>query len=64
MCKEKEIERLNEIDEHYNRILTDSNLRNSFDYILYNNYNKESEDEVINLVKNLMLDEKWNNRGI
>ena len=59
-----EAKRLLEIDEHYNRILTDSNLRNSFDYILYNNYNKESEDEVINLVKNLMLDEKWNNRGI
>ena len=53
-----ESKRLLEIDEHYNRILTDDNLRNSFDYILYNNYNKESEDEVINLVKKLMLNEK------
>lgn len=53
--------RLLEIDEHYKRITTDENLRNMFDYILYNNYDKASEDEIINLVKKLMLEE---NRGI
>lgn len=56
-----EKDRLLEIDEHYRRITTDENLRNMFDYILYNNYDKTSENEIINLVKKLMLEE---NRGI
>lgn len=51
---EVEAKRLLEIDEHYNRILTDENLRNMFDYILYNNYDKASEDELIELVKKLI----------
>lgn len=59
-----EKDRLIEIDEHYNKINTDENLRNMFDYVLYNNYDKESEDLVISLVSKLMLDEKWKNRGI
>ena len=53
-----EKDRLLEIDEHYKRITTDENLRNMFDYILYNNYDKTSEDEIISLVKKLMLEEK------
>lgn len=50
-----ENKRILEIEEHYNRINTDNNLRNMFDYILYNDYNKESEEEVISLVSKLML---------
>ncbi len=46
--------RLKEIDEHFNRINTDENLRNMFDYVVYNNYDKESEDEVIELVRKLI----------
>lgn len=49
-----EKDRLLEIDEHYNRILSDENLRNQFDYIFYNNYDKESEDKLIELVKKLL----------
>jgi guanylate kinase len=45
--------RLNEIDEHYNKIMN-SNLLEQFDYVLYNNYDKESEDKIINLVKELV----------
>ena len=45
--------RLKEIDEHYTRINTDENLQNMFDYIVYNNYDQESEDEVIKLVKKI-----------
>ena len=56
--------RLAEIDQHYQRIMTDETLRNMFDYVLYNNYDKESEDTVIRLVSKLMLEEKWKNRGI
>lgn len=51
---EKEKERLSEIDEHYARIMNDENLRNQFDYIVYNNYDIESENNIIDLVKSLM----------
>lgn len=59
-----EKDRLAEIDEHYKRVTTDENLRNMFDYVLYNNYDKESENLVIRLVSKLILEEKWKNRGI
>lgn len=59
-----EKDRLNEIDEHYQKVTTDENLRNMFDYVLYNNYDKQSEDLVISLVSKLMLEERWKNRGI
>lgn len=49
-----EKQRLLEIDEHYNKIMSDTNLRNQFDYIVYNNYDKNSEDEIIELVKKLI----------
>lgn len=52
---EVEQKRLLEIDEHYKRITTDEKLRSMFDYILYNNYDKGSEEEVINFVKELMI---------
>ena len=51
---EKEKERLAEIDEHYNKIMSDENLRNQFDYIVYNNYDEDSEKEIINIVKKMM----------
>ncbi|MBR3325647.1 MAG: hypothetical protein IKG14_06385 [Clostridia bacterium] len=50
----KEIERLNEIDDHYNRILKDKDLKKQFDYLVYNNYDKESEQKILNLVNNLI----------
>ena len=61
LSKEKEEERLKEIDEHYNKIFTDDNLRNMFDYIVYNNYDEASEKEIMELVKE-MLDESNKNR--
>ncbi len=51
---EVEKSRLLEIDEHYNRIMNDNNLRSMFDYIVYNDYNKQSENEIINLVRTLL----------
>ena len=56
-----EEKRLLEIDEHYKNITTNEALRNMFDYTLYNNYDKASEDALIDFVKNLMIKE---NRGI
>lgn len=58
LSPEVEKKRLLEIDEHYNKICNDSNLRNMFDYIVYNNFDKESEDNIINLVKKIMIDKK------
>ncbi len=55
LTPEVEQKRLLEIDEHYKRITTDEKLRSMFDYILYNNYDKESEEEIINFVKELMV---------
>ena len=47
-----------EIEEHYNRMNNEQELRGMFDYIIYNNYDKESEDEIINLVRKLQKEEK------
>ncbi len=58
LSKEKEIERLNEIDEHYNRIMTDENLRSQFDYFFYNNYDKESEEKLLKLVTDILENEE------
>ena len=54
LSKEKEVERLKEIDEHYNKIIEDEELRSQFDYIVKNSYNKTSEEEILNLVRNLI----------
>ena len=54
LSKEKEIERINEIDEQYNMFINDINFQNKFDNILYNNYDKESEQQLLNLVKNIL----------
>lgn len=58
LAPQVEKDRLLEIDEHYERITTDENLRNMFDYTIYNNYDEKSEDEFIDLVSNLIQKEK------
>ena len=55
--KEEENERINEIDEHYNRVTTDENLRNQFDYIFYNNYDEESLQKLLDLVSEILKQE-------
>lgn len=57
--KEKEIERIKEIDEHYAKITTDKKLRNMFDYVVYNNYDETSEKEILNIVKELLKKDKF-----
>lgn len=59
LAPEVEKQRILEIDEHYNKIMTDESLRNMFDYVLYNRYDKESEEKVLDLVSHLMLEEKY-----
>lgn len=53
---EVEEKRILEIDEHYKRITTDEKLRKMFDYTIYNNYDEESEVELINLVKKMLIE--------
>lgn len=54
LSPEQEKERLEEIQEHYKTIMENEDLRKQFDYIVYNNYDKESEENIINLVKEIM----------
>lgn len=54
---EVEENRLKEIDEHLERVTNDKELLGMFDYILYNDYDKNSEDQVINLVKKIIEEE-------
>lgn len=49
--------RIEDIEKHYNLYKTDENFRNMFDYVLYNKYDKESEEKVINLVREMLKSE-------
>lgn len=51
---EVEKKRLLEIDEHYNKILSDEHLRSQFDYFIYNSYNQKSDDEILELVRKIL----------
>ena len=55
---EIELKRLKEIDEHFNKFNSDENLRKMFDYIVYNNYDKKSEDEILGLVERIVTERK------
>ncbi len=48
------LKRLQEIEEHQKRIKEDEKLRNCFDTVFYNEYNKESLQKMLELVKKIM----------
>ena len=54
LSKEKEEERLREIDEQYYNFINNETWKEKFDFVFYNNYDDESEIELINLVKSIM----------
>lgn len=54
LSPEKEQERIEELKEHYNKFIKDKNLQKQFDYIVYNNYDEESKEKVVTLVKGIM----------
>ena len=58
LSKEKEIERVNEIDEHYKVITTNDALRAQFDYFFYNNYDEVSEEKMLSLVSEILENER------
>lgn len=51
--KDKEKERIEEINEQYNRFLNDENLRKKFDFCIYNNYDKKSEEKILEIIKKM-----------
>lgn len=55
---EKLNERINEMTEHYNNICYNEEWRGKFDYIVYNNYDEESEKQIIELVKRILIEEQ------
>lgn len=71
MAKEKTIQRnldsitekkrLAEIDEHFNRINLDINLRQQFDYFFYNNYDKASDNNFLNLITKILREDNIKN---
>lgn len=54
LSKEKEQYRIEEVIEHYNTFMQDKELQKQFDYVIYNNYDKESEDNIIKLVEDIL----------
>ena len=53
LSRDKEKERIEEINEQYNRFLSDENLRKKFDFCIYNNYDKKSEEKILEIIKKM-----------
>lgn len=54
MDPELEKARMQDLNEHYEKMMNNKELLNMFDYVLYNNYDKESEKQVLDLVRELI----------
>ncbi len=53
MDKKLEKERVNELKEQYNKFLFDKDLQKKFDYIFNNNFDRQSVENMIHLVKDI-----------
>ena len=56
---EKENERIKETEEQYKNFISDKKLQDMFDYIIYNNYDEKSEEELIKLIASKMKSDKY-----
>ena len=56
-ARQRNLSKEKEIDEQYNKFMNDKDFQGKFDYILYNNYDSESEKQILDLVKNLIVNE-------
>ncbi len=54
LSEEKLAERLNEIDEHYNTFMNNKSLQDLFDVKVYNNYDIESDNNLMAEVDKLL----------
>ncbi len=52
--KEKEKFRINEIYEQYNSFCNDELLRDKFDYIIYNDFNDDSIEEIMLIIERIL----------
>lgn len=50
LTKEQEEERIKDAKIQYDMVLNDKDFRNKIDYIIYNNYDEESKERILNLV--------------
>ena len=57
--EQKENERIKETEEQYKNFMSDKKLQDMFDYIIYNNYDEKSEDELIKLIASKMKSDKY-----
>ena len=53
MTKEQTKIRIKDIEEQYFKFVNDKELQKQFDYIVVNNYDDESKEKILNIVKNL-----------
>lgn len=54
MDSELEKARMQDLNEHYEKVTNDKKLLDMFDYVVYNNYDEESDREVLNIVRELV----------
>lgn len=50
LSKEKEDERIKEVYEQYNNFMNNKELQEKFDYIVYNDFNDDSKNELLSLI--------------
>lgn len=46
--------RMQDLNEHYEKVTNDKKLLDMFDYVVYNNYDKESDKQVLDIVRELV----------
>ena len=54
LSKDKEDERIKEVYEQYNNFIKNKKLQEKFDYIVYNNFNNDSKNKLMNLIERIV----------
>ena len=52
--KYKEDERIKEVYEQYNNFINDEKLQEKYDYIVYNDFNNDSRNKLMNLIERII----------
>lgn len=60
LTKEKEEDRIQELQEQYHSFMEDKELQKQFNYIIYNNYDEDSKKKILQLVSKLMENNEGN----
>lgn len=58
LTKEKEEARIQELQEQYHTFMENKELQQQFDYIIYNNYDDASKEEIIHLIEKILKEGK------